>query len=108
MWCSEDRWLLNDALQTDDIEERQPYTGKLTDYYTNAFLLFPSHMPIAMGIQNELEGMTINAFGGVRFGGVKKHCDPDPRKILHFIYINAFGVGDYVVFTRIPFSRRYT
>ena len=74
MWCSEDYdKLLNDALQTDDIEERTAIYRQVNRLLYERLPLVPiAHAYRYQAYRNELEGMTINPFGGVRFGGVKK------------------------------------
>ncbi len=74
MWCSEDYdKLLNDALQTDDIEERTAIYRQVNRLLYERLPLVPiAHAYRYQAYRNELEGMTINPFGGVRFGGVEK------------------------------------
>ena len=74
MWCNDDYdKLLNEALQTDDIEERTAIYKQVNRLLYERLPLVPiAHAYRYQAYRNELQGMTINPFGGVRFGGVEK------------------------------------
>tara|TARA_Y100000052_G_scaffold27480_1_gene35555 strand:+ start:222 stop:1925 length:1704 start_codon:yes stop_codon:yes gene_type:complete len=74
MWCNDDYdKLLNEALQTDDIEERTTIYKQVNRLLYERLPLVPiAHAYRYQAYRNELQGMTINPFGGVRFGGVEK------------------------------------
>ena len=74
MWCNDDYdKLLNKALQTDDIEERTAIYKQVNRLLYERLPLVPiAHAYRYQAYRNELQGMTINPFGGVRFGGVEK------------------------------------
>ncbi|MBT3134497.1 ABC transporter substrate-binding protein [Alteromonas sp. ALT199] len=74
MWCNDDYDnLLNKAIQTDDIEERRAIYKQVNRLLYERLPLVPiAHAYRYQAYRNELEGMTINPFGGVRFGGVEK------------------------------------
>jgi len=74
MWCNEDYdKLLNDALKTEDIEARTAIYRQVNRLLYERLPLVPiAHAYRYQAYRNELEGMTINPFGGVRFGGVEK------------------------------------
>ena len=74
MWCNEDYdRLLNSALQTDDIEARTAIYRQVNRLLYERLPLVPiAHAYRYQAYRDELEGMTINPFGGVRFGGVEK------------------------------------
>ena len=74
MWCNDsyDK-LLNEALQTDDIDERSAIYKQVNRLLYERLPVVPiAHAYRYQAYRNELEGMTINPFGGVRFGGVEK------------------------------------
>ncbi|CAB9493101.1 ABC transporter substrate-binding protein [Alteromonas macleodii] len=74
MWCNDsyDK-LLNEALQTDDIDERAAIYKQVNRLLYERLPVVPiAHAYRYQAYRNELEGMTINPFGGVRFGGVEK------------------------------------
>lgn len=74
MWCNDsyDK-LLNEALQTDDIDERTAIYKQVNRLLYERLPVVPiAHAYRYQAYRNELEGMTINPFGGVRFGGVEK------------------------------------
>ena len=74
MWCNEDYdRLLNSALQTDDIEARTAIYRQVNRLLYERLPLVPiAHAYRYQAYRDELEGMTINPYGGVRFGGVEK------------------------------------
>ena len=74
MWCNQDYdRLLNDALQTDDIDERNAIYRQVNRLLYERLPLVPiAHACRYQAYRYELEGMNINPFGGVRFGGVEK------------------------------------
>ncbi|WP_394222003.1 ABC transporter substrate-binding protein [Alteromonas gracilis] len=74
MWCNEDYdKLLSDALQTEDIEARRAIYRQVNRLLYERLPLVPiAHAYRYQAYRNELKGMTINPFGGVRFGGVEK------------------------------------
>ncbi|OJF67417.1 ABC transporter substrate-binding protein [Alteromonas sp. V450] len=74
MWCNQDYdRLLNDALQTDDIDERNAIYRQVNRLLYERLPLVPiAHAYRYQAYRYELEGMNINPFGGVRFGGVEK------------------------------------
>ncbi|MHC6645817.1 ABC transporter substrate-binding protein [Alteromonas sp. HB246098] len=74
MWCNDsyDK-LLNEALQTEDIDERTAIYKQVNRLLYERLPVVPiAHAYRYQAYRNELEGMTINPFGGVRFGGVEK------------------------------------
>lgn len=74
MWCDEDYdRLLNQALETDDIEERSAIYQQVNRLLYERLPLIPiAHAYRYQAYRRELENMTINPFGGIRFGGVEK------------------------------------
>ncbi|MDO6567203.1 ABC transporter substrate-binding protein [Alteromonas sp. 1_MG-2023] len=74
MWCNDDYdALLDKALQTEDIEARRLIYQQVNRLLYERLPLVPiAHAYRYQAYRNELEGMTINPFGGVRFGGVGK------------------------------------
>ena len=74
MWCNDDYdKLLNEALKTDDIEERAAIYKQVNRLLYERLPVVPiAHAYRYQAYRNELKGMTINPFGGVRFGGVEK------------------------------------
>lgn len=74
MWCNEDYdKLLNEALQTDNIDERSAIYHQVNRLLYERLPLVPiAHAYRYQAYRKELENMTINPFGGVRFGGVEK------------------------------------
>jgi cationic peptide transport system substrate-binding protein len=74
MWCNEDYdRLLNEALKTDDIDERSAIYQQVNRLLYERLPLVPiAHAYRYQAYRKELEYMTINPFGGVRFGGVEK------------------------------------
>jgi cationic peptide transport system substrate-binding protein len=74
MWCDNvyDE-LLDKALQTEDLEARRLIYQQVNRLLYERLPLVPiAHAYRYQAYRNELEGMTINPFGGVRFGGVGK------------------------------------
>ncbi|WOI36574.1 ABC transporter substrate-binding protein [Alteromonas sp. CI.11.F.A3] len=74
MWCDSDYdELLDKALQTEDLEARRLIYQQVNRLLYERLPLVPiAHAYRYQAYRNELEGMTINPFGGVRFGGVGK------------------------------------
>lgn len=74
MWCNEDYdKLLNEALETEDIERRKAIYQQVNRLLYERLPIVPiAHAYRYQAFRNELNGMTINPYGGVRFGGVTK------------------------------------
>lgn len=74
MWCNEDYdRLLDQALATDDLEQRRAIYRQVNRLLYERLPLVPiAHAYRYQAYRDELQGMTINPFGGVRFGGVSK------------------------------------
>jgi cationic peptide transport system substrate-binding protein len=74
MWCDEDYdRLLNAALQTEDIDERTAIYHQVNRLLYERLPLVPiAHAYRYQAYREELNGVVINPFGGVRFGGVEK------------------------------------
>jgi cationic peptide transport system substrate-binding protein len=74
MWCSEEYDLLiNQALQYTDISERNYFYGKANELLAEQLPLIPvAHASRYQAYRKDLDGLVINPYGGVRFGGVKK------------------------------------
>lgn len=74
MWCNKDYdELLNKALQTDNIDERSAIYQQVNRLLYERLPLVPiAHAYRYQAYRKDLENMTINPFGGVRFGGVEK------------------------------------
>lgn len=74
MWCDEDYdRLLNEALKTDDIDERTAIYHQVNRLLYERLPLVPiAHAYRYQAYREELNGVVINPFGGVRFGGVEK------------------------------------
>lgn len=74
MWCNKDYdELLNKALQTDNIDERNAIYQQVNRLLYERLPLVPiAHAYRYQAYRKDLENMTINPFGGVRFGGVEK------------------------------------
>lgn len=74
MWCSDEYdALINKALQFTDISERTYFYGKANELLAEQLPLIPiAHASRYQAHRKELEGLVINPYGGVRFGGVKK------------------------------------
>jgi len=74
MWCNQDYdRLINDALETDDIEARKAIYRQVNRLLYERLPLVPiAHAYRYQAYRAELEGIKINPFGGVRFGGVEK------------------------------------
>jgi cationic peptide transport system substrate-binding protein len=75
MWCSQEYDLLiNQALEYSQTSERVYFYGKANDLLAEQLPLIPiAHASRYQAHRKELQGLIINPFGGVRFGGVKKH-----------------------------------
>lgn len=74
MWCNKDYdELLNKALQTDNIDERSAIYQQVNRLLYERLPLVPiAHAYRYQAYRKDLKNMTINPFGGVRFGGVEK------------------------------------
>jgi cationic peptide transport system substrate-binding protein len=74
MWCSDEYDLLiNKALQYTEISERTYFYGKANELLAEQLPLIPiAHASRYQAHRKELQGLVINPYGGVRFGGVKK------------------------------------
>ena len=74
MWCNQDYdRLLDEALATDNIEERRAIYQQVNRLLYERLPLVPiAHAFRYQAYREELQGMEINPFGGVRFGGVSK------------------------------------
>ncbi|MCU7555064.1 ABC transporter substrate-binding protein [Alteromonas sp. ASW11-19] len=74
MWCNEDYdELLNEALQTEDIVRRKAIYQQVNRLLYERLPLVPlAHAYRYRAYRDELDGMLINPYGGVRFGGVTK------------------------------------
>jgi cationic peptide transport system substrate-binding protein len=74
MWCNSDYdELLDRALATDDLDERKAIYQQVNRLLYERLPLVPiAHAYRYQAYRNELKGMSINPFGGVRFGGVNK------------------------------------
>ena len=74
MWCNDDYdRLLNEALQTDDIDQRTAIYQQVNRLLFERLPLVPiAHAYRYQAYRKELDNMTINPFGGVRFGQVEK------------------------------------
>lgn len=74
MWCNQDYdRLINNALETDDIEARKAIYRQVNRLLYERLPLVPiAHAYRYQAYRTELEGIKINPFGGVRFGGVEK------------------------------------
>ncbi|MFT6777802.1 MAG: cationic peptide transport system substrate-binding protein [Paraglaciecola sp.] len=75
MWCSQEYDLLiNQALKYTAISERTYFYGKANELLAEQLPLIPiAHASRYQAHRKELNGLVINPYGGVRFGGVKKH-----------------------------------
>ena len=74
MWCNNDYdKLLNEALQTEDTAQRKAIYQQVNRLLYEQLPIVPiAHAYRYRAYRDELEGMTINPYGGVRFGGVSK------------------------------------
>ena len=74
MWCNEDYdRLINEALKTEDLDKRRAIYHQVNRLMYERLPLVPiAHAYRYQAYRNEVKGMTINPFGGVRFGGVEK------------------------------------
>lgn len=74
MWCSPEYDLyINQALKYTDIERRKEYYFKANKLIKEEMPLFPlAHANRYQAYRTELNGVTINPFGGIRFGDVEK------------------------------------
>ncbi|GGW73943.1 ABC transporter substrate-binding protein [Alteromonas halophila] len=74
MWCNEDyEQLINQALQTDEIEKRRAIYRQANRLLYEKLPLVPiAHAYRYQAYREVLSGMAINPYGGVRFSGVKK------------------------------------
>lgn len=76
-WCNEDYdELLDQALQTEDIEVRRALYWQANELLHEKLPLLPiAHAYRYQAYRQELSGMVINPFGGIRFGEVTKRRD---------------------------------
>jgi cationic peptide transport system substrate-binding protein len=74
MWCSDEYDLLiNKALEYTEISERTYFYGKANELLAEQLPLIPiAHASRYQAYRKNLDGLVINPYGGVRFGGVKK------------------------------------
>ena len=74
LWCNEDfDILLDEAVQTDDIERRKALYVQVNRLLYERLPLVPiAHAYQYQASRKNIEGMEINPFGGVRFAGVEK------------------------------------
>lgn len=74
MWCNEDYdRLIDAALKTEDLDKRRAIYHQVNRLMYERLPLVPiAHAYRYQAYRNEVKGMTINPFGGVRFGGVEK------------------------------------
>ena len=74
MWCNEDYdRLLDRAIETEDIDERRVIYQQVNRLLYEKLPLVPiAHAYRYQAFRTELDGMAINPYGGVRFGGVSK------------------------------------
>lgn len=74
MWCSpEYDSYINEALKYSDIEQRSIYYHKANQLLNEQLPLFPiAHANRYQAYRNDLGGVVINPFGGIRFGDVEK------------------------------------
>lgn len=74
MWCSDEYDLLiNKALEYTEISERTYFYGKANELLAEQLPLIPiAHASRYQAHRKNLDGLVINPYGGVRFGGVKK------------------------------------
>lgn len=74
MWCSpEYDEFINEALKTDDVETRSEYYHKANQLIKEQMPLFPlAHANRYQAYRTDLSGVSINPFGGIRFGDVEK------------------------------------
>jgi cationic peptide transport system substrate-binding protein len=86
MWCSKEYdELIYKALQFEEISERTYFYGKANEYLADKMPLVPiAHASQYQAYRNQIEGLVINPYGGIKFGGVKKralkkHHDKTPE-----------------------------
>lgn len=74
MWCNNDYdRLLDEAIETNDIDERRAIYQQVNRLLFEQQPLVPiAHAYRYQAYHNGLNGMSINPFGGVKFGGVSK------------------------------------
>lgn len=74
MWCSpEYDEYINQALRISDVEQRSEYYHQANKLLKDQMPLFPlAHANRYQAYRTELNGVTINPFGGIRFGDVEK------------------------------------
>ncbi|MEW9797494.1 ABC transporter substrate-binding protein [Alteromonas sp. CYL-A6] len=77
MWCNSDYdRLINEALQTEDIEKRKRIYQQANRLLYEQLPLVPiAHAYRYQAYRDVLTGMAINPYGGVRFSGVSKTSD---------------------------------
>ncbi len=74
MWCSpEYDEFINQALQFEDIQERNYFYGKANEYLAENLPVVPiAHASRYQAYRKKVKGLVINPYGGIKFGGVKK------------------------------------
>ncbi len=74
MWCNEDYdALINEALQTEDLARRKAIYQRVNNLLFKELPIVPiAHAFRYQAYRKELQGMQINPYGGIRFGGVTK------------------------------------
>lgn len=75
MWCSKEYdELINEALDYSDIQERAYFYGQANELLAEQLPLLPiAHASRYQAYRKELDGLVINPYGGIRFGGVTKN-----------------------------------
>ncbi|MCF2946873.1 ABC transporter substrate-binding protein [Paraglaciecola aquimarina] len=75
MWCSKEYdQIINQALQFDDINERIYFYSKANEYLAEKMPILPiAHASQYQAYRKPIKGLVINPYGGIKFGGVKKH-----------------------------------
>ena len=75
MWCSEEYdSYINQALQFTDQEERTYFYSKANELLVEQMPLLPiAHAVRYQAYRDNVSGLVINPFGGIRFGEVEKH-----------------------------------
>ncbi|WP_133469711.1 ABC transporter substrate-binding protein [Paraglaciecola marina] len=75
MWCFEKYdQIINEALDYSDTQERAYFYGQANELLAEQLPLLPiAHASKYQAHRKELNGLLINPYGGIRFGGVTKH-----------------------------------
>ncbi|MGJ8680803.1 ABC transporter substrate-binding protein [Paraglaciecola sp.] len=75
MWCSKEYdQIINEALQYEEIGERMYFYSKANELIADKMPIVPiAHVSQYQAYRNRLKGLVINPYGGIKFGGVKKH-----------------------------------